>query len=85
MISPAGREAIITARVKIGQKYGEAVLTRVAENEVVLKSGDTTQVLKLYPGVDKRDIAPPAAKAAPRRSKGPKAADPPAAAGAGPR
>lgn len=86
MISPAGRAAIINgAVVKLGQKYGEAVLTRVAENEVVLKSGDTTQVLKMYPGVEKRDIAPPAAKAAPRRSKGPKAADPPAAAGAGPR
>jgi len=86
MISSSGRAAIINgAVVKLGQKYGDAVLTRVAENEVVLKSGDTTQVLKLYPGVEKRDIATPAAKAAPRRSKGRKAADPPAAAGAGPR
>jgi hypothetical protein len=86
MISSAGRAAIINgAVVKLGQKYGDAVLTRVAENEVVLKSGDIIHVLKMYPGVEKRDIAPPAAKAAPRRSKGRKAADPPAAAGAGPR
>jgi hypothetical protein len=86
MISSAGRAAIINgAVVKLGQKYGDAVLTRVAENEVVLKSGDIIHVLKMYPGVEKRDIAPPAAKAAPRRSKGRKGADPPAAAGAGPR
>jgi hypothetical protein len=86
MISSAGRAAIINGTVvKLGQKYGDAVLTRVAENEVVLKSGDTVHVLKLYPGVEKRDIAPSAAKAAPRRSKGRKAADPPAAAGTGAR
>ena len=86
MISSSGRAAIINgAVVKLGQRYGDAVLTRVAENEVVLKSGDIIHVLKLYPGVEKRDIASPAAKAAPRRSKGRKAADPPAAAGAGPR
>ena len=71
MISPAGRAAIINGEmVKLGQKYGDAVLIRVAENEVVLKSSAGTQVLKMYPGVEKRVIAPPAAKAAPRRSKG---------------
>lgn len=70
MISPTSRTAIISGvTVKLGQKYGDAVLVKVAETEVVLKSGATSQVLKLYPGVEKRDTAPPAAKTAPRRSK----------------
>ena len=69
MISPAGRSAIISGEtVRLGQKYRDAVLVRVAENEVVLKGGEGTQVLKLYPGVEKRDVAPPA-KSAPRRGK----------------
>ena len=76
LISSTGSAAIINGEmVKLGQKYGDAVLVRVAENEVALKSGDTTQVLKLYPGVVKRDIAPPAAKAAPRRGKARKPAE----------
>lgn len=70
MISPTSRTAIISGvTVKLGDKYGDAVLVKVAESEVVLKSGATSQVLKLYPGVEKRDTAPPAAKSAPRRSK----------------
>jgi MSHA biogenesis protein MshK len=70
MISPTSKTAIISGvMVKLGEKYGDAVLVKVAESEVVLKSGATSQVLKLYPGVEKRDIAPTAAKTAPRRSK----------------
>jgi MSHA biogenesis protein MshK len=70
MISPELKAAIINgAMVKLGQKYGDAVLVRVAENEVVLKSGDESQVLKLYPGVEKRDATPAAAKSAPRKGK----------------
>lgn len=69
MISPAGRSAIISGEtVRLGQKYREAVLVRVAENEAVLKGGEGTQVLKLYPGIEKRDVAP-AARSAPRRGK----------------
>ena len=70
MISPTRKAAIINgAMVKLGEKYGDAVLVKVAENEVVLKSGDASQVLKLYPGVEKREIAPVAAKSAPRKSQ----------------
>jgi MSHA biogenesis protein MshK len=70
MISPTVKAAIISgAMVKLGEKYGDAVLVKVAENEVVLKSGDGSQVLKLYPGVEKRDIAPVVAKTTPRKSK----------------
>lgn len=58
MISPTRKAAIISGvMVKLGEKYGDAVLVRVAENEVVLRSGNEHQVLKLHPGVEKRDSA----------------------------
>ena len=70
IISPTSKAAIISGvLVKLGEKYGDAVLVKVAENEVVLKSGTTSQVLKLYPGVDRSDAAPADAKNASRRSK----------------
>jgi MSHA biogenesis protein MshK len=72
MISPTGRAAIINGvMVKQGEKYGDAVLVRVAESEVVLKSGSESQVLKLYPGVEKRAAAQAPAKGAPRKRKAP--------------
>jgi len=59
MISPTQKTAIISGVVvKLGEKYGDAVLVSVAESEVVLKSDGARQVLKLYPGVEKRAIAP---------------------------
>lgn len=70
IISPTFKAAIINgSMVKLGEKYGDAVLVKVAENEVVLKSGDESQVLKLHPGVDKREVVPFAAKSAPRKGK----------------
>ena len=73
MISPTQKTAIINgALVKLGEKYGDAVLTRVAENEVVLRSGGVNRVLKLYPSVDKRE-AGGAVAAIPRGGKGPDA------------
>ncbi|MDH3287718.1 MAG: hypothetical protein OEP48_08370 [Betaproteobacteria bacterium] len=57
MISPTRRTAIISGdRVRLGEKYGDAVLIEVAEGEVVLQRADTTQVLKMYPGVVKRGV-----------------------------
>jgi MSHA biogenesis protein MshK len=68
MISASGAAAIISGQtVKLGQKYGDAVLVKVAESEVVLKDASGVQVLKLYPGVEKRSAAAPAPKAASRR------------------
>ena len=68
MISPAGKAAIISGvMVRLGEKYGDAVLVRVAESEVVLRSGNENQVLKLHPGVEKRDSAATAKDA--RRGK----------------
>ncbi len=56
MISPTQRAAVISGvMVKLGEKFGEAVLVRVSENEVVLKSGSAQQVLKIHPDVEKRE------------------------------
>jgi len=86
MISPTRKSAIINGvMVKLGEKYGDAVLIRVAENEVVLKSGATQQVLKLYPGVEKREIAPAGETGASRREKSRSDAAPAASGGAQPR
>jgi MSHA biogenesis protein MshK len=86
MISPTRKSAIINGvMVKLGEKYGDAVLIRVAENEVVLKSGATQQVLKLHPGVDKRENAPAGDTGAPRRGKAGGDTAPAATSGAQPR
>ena len=93
MISPTQSAAIINGvMVRLGEKYGDAVLVRVAESEVVLRSGSAQQVLKIHPGVEKREIvpvalaAPAAAKSAPRKAKAKakprRDAKPPADAGA---
>jgi MSHA biogenesis protein MshK len=59
MISPTQRAAVINGVVvKLGEKYGDAVLVGVAESEVVLRSGGGQQVLKIHPDVDKRATAP---------------------------
>jgi MSHA biogenesis protein MshK len=56
LISPTRRAAIINGvLVRLGERYGDAVLIAVAESEVVLRSGGTRQVLKLHPAVDKRE------------------------------
>lgn len=70
LISPSQKAAIISGTmVKLGEKYGDAVLVKVAENEVVLRTAGTSQVLKLYPGVEKREITPPGEKGAARQGK----------------
>ena len=80
MISPSRKAAIINGEmVRLGEKYGDAVLIKVTENEVVLKSGNATQVLKMYPGVENKIIAPASTKRPPRRG-----ADPAATRGASP-
>jgi MSHA biogenesis protein MshK len=69
LISPSHKAAIISGvMVKEGDKFGDAVLVKVAESEVVLKSAGASQVLKLYPGVEKREIVP-GEKGDTRRSK----------------
>jgi len=86
IISPTGKAAIISGvMVKLGEKYGDAVLVKVAESEVELKSGTTSQVLKLYPGVEMRDTIPAVAKSASRRARARSKAAPAADSSAPPR
>lgn len=55
MISPGRMEATISGQtVKLGEKFGEAVLEKITESEVVLRNGSDLQTLKLYPGIEKR-------------------------------
>jgi MSHA biogenesis protein MshK len=55
MLSPTRRSAIISGQmVSRGENYGDAVLAEVAEDHVVLRRGTGTQVLKMYPGAEKR-------------------------------
>jgi MSHA biogenesis protein MshK len=66
LISPTHRAAIINGvLVPVGGKYGGAVLVEVTEKAAVLRSGGTRQVLKLYPGVDMREIGSTAAAGGP--------------------
>ena len=78
LIAPSGSAAIISGEmVRLGHKYGDAVLVKVAESEVVLKSGSGLQVLQLRPGIEKRASAPVArARAAPRPRRGAPSAAP---------
>lgn len=55
LMSPRRIEAIINGQtVKVGDKVGDARVVRIKENEVVLRTGKSTQVLKLYPAIEKR-------------------------------
>jgi MSHA biogenesis protein MshK len=55
MLSPTRRAAIISGQmVSRGESYGDAVLTEVAEDHVVLNRGGSLQILKMYPGAEKR-------------------------------
>ncbi len=55
LISDNRKAAIIGGQlVELGHKYGDATLVRVSENEVILARGRETQVLRLFPGVDKK-------------------------------
>jgi MSHA biogenesis protein MshK len=70
MITPTAKAAIISGEmVKLGEKFGSAKLVKITESEVVLKDGDESQVLKLYPGVEMRAVEKPAAKSAAKRQK----------------
>jgi MSHA biogenesis protein MshK len=54
LLSSGRKVAVINgAMVPLGGMVGEAKVVRISETEVVLKKGDETEVLKLFPGVDK--------------------------------
>lgn len=54
LISPTRRVATISGQsVMLGEKFGEARVVKITENEVVLRNGQDVQVLKLFPDVQK--------------------------------
>ena len=54
LLSRGRKVAVINGvAVPLGGMVGEARLVKITETEAVLKSGSDTQVLKLFPGVEK--------------------------------
>jgi MSHA biogenesis protein MshK len=54
LLSPRRKVAVINGvAVPLGGMVGEARLVKITETEAVLKSGSETEVLKLFPGVEK--------------------------------
>ena len=54
MITPTHRSAIIDGeRVELGARFGDARVSKITETEVVLAAKGRTEVLKMYPNVDK--------------------------------
>lgn len=59
MISPAGSSAIIGGEiVKLGGKYGDARVVKITANEVVLRSPNGTEILRMYPEVNMKAVRP---------------------------
>jgi MSHA biogenesis protein MshK len=54
VVSPTRKIAIISGKMlKVGDKYGDARILSINDNEVVLLSGGNREVLKLYPSLRK--------------------------------
>ncbi len=55
LISPGRMVAIINGQtVKLGEKFGDAYVVKITETEVVLRKDKDIQILKLFPGIEKR-------------------------------
>lgn len=63
LLSSGRKVAVINgAMVPLGGMVGEARVVRITETQVVLKKGGETEVLKMYPGIDKRPVKRAAAR-----------------------
>ena len=73
LITPRRRSVIIDGeRVDLGGRFGDAEVVQITETEVVLRSAGGTQVLKMYPEVEKavkRPDARPAVAAGRNRER----------------
>jgi hypothetical protein len=72
MIADGVREAIISGRVvHVGDRYDDAQVLKITGDEVVLRTAEGMQTLKLYPGIETRymDGKLPAASVSPKQSK----------------
>lgn len=57
-ISQGRYTAVISGEtVRVGGMYGDARVIKIRETEVVLKTGNSLQTLKLFPDVEKRPTA----------------------------
>jgi MSHA biogenesis protein MshK len=57
LLSGGRKLAVIDGNVvPLGGTLGDARVVRITETEVVLKTGEETETLKLYPGVDKQAV-----------------------------
>ena len=64
LLSGGRKLAIIDgATVPLGGMVGEAQVVKISETEVTLKTGDETEVLKLYPAVEKQPVKRAASRA----------------------
>jgi MSHA biogenesis protein MshK len=64
LLSGGRRIAVIDGNmVALGGMLGEARVVKITETEVVLKTGEETEILKLFPGVDKKTVKRPARRA----------------------
>jgi MSHA biogenesis protein MshK len=58
LVSSSRRHAIINGKtVKVGDTVGEAKVVKIAEDEVILHTGKVSQVLKLYPNIEKQSTS----------------------------
>ena len=57
LLSGGRKLAVIDGTVvPLGGMLGEARVVRISETEVILKTGEETEVLKMYPSVDKQPV-----------------------------
>ena len=57
LISSGRKLAMINGTtVPLGGTLGEAKVVRITETEVTLQRGDETEVLKLFPGIEKQPV-----------------------------
>lgn len=55
LIAPRRKVAVISGEtVQVGDRLGDARVTKIAEGEVVLVRGGQTQTLRLFPGIEKQ-------------------------------
>lgn len=58
LLSPRRKLAVINGQsVRLGEKYGDAVLVKLTAGEAVLKTGDQLQTLKLFAALEKKKAA----------------------------
>ena len=72
IIAKGSRAAIIDGeRVEVGRRFRDATVVRITEDEVVLRQDGVTQVLKMYPDVEKKTVKAPASASSspPARSR----------------